>query len=177
MFRGIARHPVTALAVGGVLGGLLSMYAVLTVTGESVWDAVDWGSIETDDLAAMHRADLRESLLLAATVGGFAGAILGGALWLAFTRRPLPSMVVVLSWWLLGVIGGLILAGGVLALPSMSRHLSVGRDGSGGPGVGLLILLAGLAGVVTGSVAGVGIGVYRVRTRNRAATDARTSPS
>ena len=141
------------------------MYAVVAVSGESPWDAIDWGEIETDDLAAMQRASLRESLFLALTIGGFTGAVMGGALWLAFTTRPLPSFLVILAWWLLGVVGGLAVAVGVLALPSMSGHLSVGRDGSGGPGVGLLILLAGLTGIVAGSVTGVGIGVFRVRSK------------
>jgi hypothetical protein len=101
MIRSITRHPVFALALGGVLGGLLSTYAVGAVTGESVWDAINWGALEADDLAAMQRARLRESLFLAATFGGFAGAVIGGALWLAFTSRPVPSMLVVASWWLL----------------------------------------------------------------------------
>lgn len=165
MFRGIPRQPVFALALGAFAGGLLSMYAVVAVSGESPWDAIDWGEIETDDLAAMQRASLRESLFLAATIGGFTGAVMGGALWLALTTRPLPSFLVILAWWLLGVVGGLAVAVGVLALPSMSRHLSVGRDGSGGPGVGLLILLAGLTGIIAGSVMGVGIGVFRVRSK------------
>jgi hypothetical protein len=177
MFRSISRHPVFALAIGALLGGLLSTYAVVAVTGESVWDVINWGDVALDPREGFARARLRKSLFLAATCGGFAGAIVGGALWLAFTKRPLPSFLVILAWWFLGVVGGLLIAAGVLALPSMSQHLSVGRDGSGGPGVGLLILLAGLAGIVAGSVVGVGIGVYRVRTRNRAATPGQTPRS
>jgi hypothetical protein len=168
MFRSITRHPVFALALGAVAGGLLSMYVVVAVSGESVWDAINWGGAETDVLAAMQRARLRESLFLAASFGSFAGAVVGGAVWLALTTRPLPSFLVILAWWLLGVVGGLVFAGGVLAFPAVSRHLSVGRDGSGGPGVGLLIFLVGVAGIVIGSLAGVGVGIVKVRARKRA---------
>lgn len=95
----------------------------------------------------------------------FRHATVAGALWVTLTKRRVSPALLVGSWWLLAVIVGLVLAVGVLLLPSMSRHLNPGRDGSGGPGVGLLILIVGLSAIAVSSIIGIGIGVMKARAR------------
>lgn len=139
-------HPIYPLALGALLGGLLLMVVVLDAT---------WAS------------DGGRYLLNGFLFGMPPGALVGGALWVTCTRRQIASLFLLAAWWWLGVMGGLVLAVGVLNLPAMSPHLNPGRDGSGGPGVFLVFLTVVLSAILAGSVVGIGVGIWRLKARNR----------
>lgn len=105
-------------------------------------------------------------LLDAFLLGMPPGAMIGGALWITCTRRRVASLLLVAAWWWLGIVAGLVLAVGVLNLPSMAPHLNAGRDGSGGPGVFLVFMTVVLSAITVGSAIGIGVGIWRVKVRN-----------
>lgn len=136
-----SNQPVFPVAVGVVSGALLLNIAMFATAGDTAAD------------------DLATAMLLCGFIGGLIGSTVGGAFWVASTERRVPAILRIGACWWTGVVGGLALAVAFLCFPFMKPHLNAGRDGSGGPGVFLVMLIAALSGIVTGSVIGIWIGI------------------
>lgn len=174
MIRMLLQGPGYALMLGALLGAVASSCGFLLLDAESPlgvdspWDAhADWNPDSYDE----HRRDqFLKSLSIAALVCAALGAAIGGAIWLILTSRPdrqVNPLLSIAAWWFLGVVAGLLLSIGFLMLPFMAPHMNVGRDGSGGPGVFLVLLVVGLSGIIVGSIAGISMGIWKVRVRRR----------
>jgi hypothetical protein len=108
--------------------------------------------------------DVRNFLMLPALLGALLGSAVGCAVWVTRTSRHVALSALVLSWGLLGGMVFVLLPTGVIFLYPLAFG-SVGRDGSGGGGVFLLMLVSELLTFAMGSLVGAVVGGIKARKR------------
>jgi hypothetical protein len=156
------RHAVSIGAASSalLLGILGAVFLFNTHREKEFWDFICanpqlWGSY------------VGNYFLYPAMIGGLAGSVVGWALWATLTSQRVAAFALVIAWGILGGVVGFLLAVGAIVGLSTSGNLSVGRDGSGGGGVFLVMLGTVVSGSVVGSMIGAIVGAMKARTRNQ----------
>src|SRR6476646_2547939 len=114
------RGPLFAAALGAA-GGFFFPAALILTFG----DIVDWANLRWDGLHAVRWHKLPHNLFIPALAGGVAGVILACAFWVTLTTRRVPAVLLVMAWWLYGVLGGAASAIGLYQLLLVTRLVDI----------------------------------------------------
>jgi hypothetical protein len=164
-----------AATIGAVSGALLpaivgASFLLYSHRGKEFWGFI-W---DNPQLWVFY---LGNYFVSPAIVGGLAGSVVGWALFVTLTPQRVGAFALVSAGALLGAMVGILLAAGAIAGLSISGSFSVGRDGSGGGGVFLIMLGMVVSASVIGSIMGAVVGAIKARRQKQRWEAGRAEPS